>query len=129
MKSCFRKIFALPAFLAMVACSDNYVTKINEINTQPIMHIGKTVTIGGIASYAIGLGGYGTFTVTDETGSITVITNKGVPKSDTRLEGITGVVSQPITFGDKSILLILQGDISIDNIMKLLIHSDHDCRI
>ena len=82
-----------------------FPTRIGDILAHPRDYDGKSVTVSGTVSRAIGVGRVRTFVVADETGSIRVITERAVPRDGEQVR-IRGRVEQSFVLLDESLVVI-----------------------
>jgi len=75
---------------------------IGDITRDPGAYMNKEVTVVGTVNNSYGLLGNGVYQLSDDTGSIWVLSEGyGVPSDGTRV-GVTGTVIPTLTFGGKS---------------------------
>jgi hypothetical protein len=77
-----RKILLAAASLLLAACGS---VKIGKINADPSRYRNQTVQVTGTVVNSVGLLGRGGYQVQDDTGSIYVISGKGVPSRGSRV--------------------------------------------
>lgn len=82
-----------------------FPTRIGEILAHPRDYDGRTVTVSGTVSRAIGVGRVRTFVVADETGSIRVITERAVPRDGEQVR-VRGRVEQSFVLLGESLVVI-----------------------
>jgi len=77
-------------------------TSIGNIARDPGAYMNKEVAVTGTVNHSYGVLGNGIYELSDETGSIWVLSQGyGVPSDGTRV-GVTGTVIPTVTFGGKS---------------------------
>ena len=110
-----KKIVAvlLLALVSVVALSTGcaFTTDIADIKADPSQYEGKTVTIKGTASnsFWLALLTKGAYQLTDDTGSIWVVTSHTPPDKDAKAR-VKGTVESTITIGDRSLgTVVIEG--------------------
>ena len=92
------RIFASLIFLACVvfltACPQQ--TSINQVNGDPARYRGKEILIVGTVTNSFGAVGQGAYELSDETGKIWVLTQRGAPTKGARVGAVAPSV-QPDT--------------------------------
>ena len=102
----------LPAALVILAgCAS--VTPIGNLLDNPARYDGKTVRIEGEVKESAGGLGVGGYQVRDETGTITVVSDKaGPPRTGAKI-GVKGIFQALITLGSKSLAVLREQSRSI----------------
>jgi hypothetical protein len=102
----------LPAVLVILAgCAS--VTPIGHLLDNPARYDGKTVRIEGEVKESAGGLGVGAYQVRDETGSITVLSERaGPPRTGAKI-GVKGLFQALITLGTKSLAVVREQSRSI----------------
>lgn len=101
--------------MALLAAACPKRTTIDEIEADPGRFNNKTVAIAGVVKTGYGLsmpvmnGGGGIYKIDDGTGSIWVMTKKGVPSRDTQL-GVKGKIASGVTYKGRNYGLVLIED-------------------
>ena len=91
----------------MVRCTGLFSTKIKDILEHPREFDGRTVTIAGEVKESANLLFIKYFIVRDDTGEITVVTDRAVPRQGEKVR-VTGRVNQAFAIGDKSLVVIVE---------------------
>jgi len=101
-----------PAALVILAgCAS--VTPIGNLLDNPARYDGKTVRIQGEVKESAGGLGVGAYQVRDETGTITVLSEKaGPPRTGAKI-GVKGLFQALITLGTKSLAVLREQSRSI----------------
>ncbi len=95
----------LPAALWILAgCAS--VTPIGQLLDDPARYDGKTVRIEGEVKESAGGLGVGAYQVKDETGTITVVSEKGGPPRSGAKIGVKGMFQALVTLGSKSLAVL-----------------------
>ena len=104
-----KKIALLLIFLAAVsmACSGILSTPIKKIIDNPRDYDGKTVTVSGEVTETFSLFVVKYFVVDDGSGTITVVTQKTLPKKGTKIQ-VKGKVSEMFSLGETQALVIIE---------------------
>jgi hypothetical protein len=80
---------------------------ISDINSSPDRYDGRMVSVSGTAANSLGVLGAGMYELTDETGSIPVLSQNGVPTEGARVR-IKGRVHKAFTVGPRAVTVIVQ---------------------
>ena len=104
-----KKITLLLFLLASVAiaCSGILTTPISKIIDNPRDYDGKTVIVSGEVTETFSFFVLKYFVVDDGTGTLTVITQKALPKKGTKIR-IKGAVSEMFSLGDIQGLILIE---------------------
>ncbi len=103
-----RPLRGLPlGLLFVLACSAVFPTKISDILVNPRQYDGKTVVVAGEVKESANLLFVKCYVVKDDTGEITIITDRAVPRSGERVR-VKGVVNQAFSLGDRSLVVIVE---------------------
>lgn len=95
---------ALALLLGLAGCAS--VTPIGELLSDASRYNGKTVRIKGEVTRSVGAVVAGAYQVKDETGTLTVVSDKGSsPPEDSRI-GVKGVFQALVTLGSKSLAIL-----------------------
>ena len=78
------------SLLFLVGCE---TVDISKVLSDPSRYSNKTVRVKGVVENSMGAMGHGAYAVSDGTGTIWVISNKGVPSRGARI-GVEGTVFQ-----------------------------------
>ncbi len=89
------------------SCSRFLPTKIGDIQKDPRKYDGETVTIEGEVQDSVNIMVMRYYTVSDGTGEIFVMTDGAVPAEGSQVR-VTGTVSQAMSMGDKSLLVLIE---------------------
>jgi aspartyl/asparaginyl-tRNA synthetase len=95
----------LALLLVFILSCGWFHTRIGDILEHPRDYDGKTVTVSGTVSRAIGLGSLRTFVLADGTGSIRVVTERAVPRDGEHVR-VHGRVKQSFVILDESLVVI-----------------------
>ena len=96
-------LFAL-LLVACAGCKD--ATPIKDILDDPGRFSGKTVTIAGTVTNAVGVLGVGAYQVKDDTGTIMVVVKtSGVPREGAKV-GVEGTVEPGFTVGSQTLTVL-----------------------
>jgi aspartyl/asparaginyl-tRNA synthetase len=91
----------------ILGCTGLFTTKIKDILQHPRDFDGRTVTIAGEVKESANILFIKYFIVQDDTGEITVVTNRAVPRQGDKVR-VTGRVNQAFAIGDKSVVAIVE---------------------
>jgi len=91
--------------LIVTVCSST--TPIGQVLEQPALYDGSSVVVAGEVSDALGIVGWGAYTLRDNTGEIMVLTTSGCPRKGTRIR-VRGRVRAAFTIQEHSEVVILQ---------------------
>ena len=86
-------------------CGPLMSTKIADIKNNPRNYVEKEVTVSGEVTQTFSLLVIKYFTVRDDSGEITVVTERPLPRQGQRLK-IRGVVKEAFSVGTQSLLVI-----------------------
>ena len=100
-------ICLLLVLLIGISCSRFLSTKIGDIQKDPRKYDGKTVTIEGEVQDSVNIMVMRYYTVSDGSGEIFVMTDGAVPAKGSQVR-VTGTVSQAVSMGDKSLLVLIE---------------------
>jgi hypothetical protein len=98
-------IISLTLFLC--SCDSLFTTPINKISENPRDYVGKTVTVSGEVIRVFGLFIVKYFVVKDETGEITIVTEKSLPKIGIKIK-VKGTVKEAFSIGDQQLIVIFE---------------------
>jgi hypothetical protein len=90
--------------LILAGCAG--VTPIGELLDDPARYDGKTVRVEGEVGQAAGGLGLGAYQVRDETGTLTVVSERGSPPRTGAKVGVKGRFDALITFGSRSLAVL-----------------------
>ncbi len=90
--------------LILVGCAG--VTPIGELLDNPARYDGKTVRVEGEVKESAGGLGLGAYQVRDNTGTLTVVSEKGGPPRSGSKVGVKGRFEALITLGSKSLAVL-----------------------
>ena len=104
-----KKITLLLLILASVAiaCSGIFPTPISRIIENPRDYDGKTVTVSGEVAETFAFFVLKYFVLDDKTGTITVITQKPLPRKGAKIR-VKGEVKEMFSLGDTQALVIIE---------------------
>ena len=89
------------------ACEHFLTTPIGKIIEKPRDYADKTVVVSGKVTEVFGLVFVKYFVIQDETGKITVISDKPLPAKGSELK-VRGVVKEAFSLGDQQLLVIVE---------------------
>ncbi len=95
-----RSLILGTALILLAGCAG--VTPIGDLLANPSEYNGKSVKVKGEVTKSIGALVAGIYQVRDNTGEITVVTDKGSPPPEKTTVGVKGVYQSVITIGSKS---------------------------
>jgi hypothetical protein len=101
------RALATLGLLLLAACPE--VKPIKELLDDPARFDGKTVSIAGEVTEAVGVLGYGAYQVKDATGTLTVVneTGSGAPRVRAKV-GVEGTFRSAFTLGTKSVAVLME---------------------
>jgi len=100
---------ALTLGLLLSGCSHLFSTPINKILENPRDYGGKTVTVVGEVTEVNSLVFLKYFVVKDNTGEITVITKRPLPREGEKIT-VKGKVQEAFSIGDKQLIVIVENE-------------------
>ncbi len=95
----------LTCVVFLTACPKQ--TTINQLNGDPARYRGKEVVLVGTVTNSFGALGQGAYELSDETGKIWVVTQRGVPSKGARV-GAVGKYMNGVNWGGRSFGSALQ---------------------
>jgi hypothetical protein len=95
-----RSFILCTALLLLTGCAG--VTPIGDLLAKPSEYNGKSVKVKGEVTRSVGALVAGVYQVRDNTGEITVVTDKGAPPPEKSSVGVKGIFQSVITLGSKS---------------------------
>lgn len=95
----FASILLLASAVLFTACPKE--TSINQLTGDPWRYRDKEVIVKGTVTNSFGALGQGAYELSDETGKIWVITQRGVPSRGTRV-GAVGKFIQGVNWGGRN---------------------------
>jgi hypothetical protein len=98
-----RLSLVLTVFL-LAGCAS--VTPINQLLNDPSRYDGKTVRIEGVVQGAVGGLGLGAYEVKDNTGKLTVVSDRGDPPRTGATVGVKGKFQALLSLGIKSLAVL-----------------------
>jgi len=90
-----------------IACSGVFSTPISKIVDNPRDYDGKKVTVSGEVTETFSFFVMKYFVVDDGTGTITIVTQKALPKKGTKIR-VKGEVSEMFSLGETQALVIVE---------------------
>ncbi len=93
-----RLILLLAGALALAGCG---TTRIGRILDEPNHYRNRTVRVQGTVEHSVGAFVTGAYQVSDGSGKIYVLSNRGVPRAGSRV-WVRGTVVQGITLGPRN---------------------------
>jgi hypothetical protein len=92
--------FVLAVCLLATACPER--TSIGNISANPSRYMNKETAVAGTVTNSFGIAMLGgIYKIDDGTGSLWVLTNKGVPSKGSQV-GVKGEIQQGMTYGGKT---------------------------
>jgi hypothetical protein len=82
------------------------VTPINQLLSDPSRYDGKTVRVKGVVKGAVGGLGVGAYEIKDNTGTLTVVSDKGDPPRTGANVGVKGKFQALLSLGFKSLAVL-----------------------
>jgi hypothetical protein len=107
MKRGFLYLSVVLVLCLLCQCSGLMSTKIADINNKPRHYADKEVTVSGEVTATFSLVVIKYFTLRDDTGEITIVTERALPKEGERLT-IKGIVREAFSLGSKTLLVIVE---------------------
>ena len=92
------------ALFILAGCAS--VTPINQLLNDPSRYDGKTVRVKGTVKGAVGGLGVGAYEIKDNTGSLTVVSDKGDPPRTGANLGVKGKFQALLSLGFKSLAVL-----------------------
>jgi hypothetical protein len=92
-------ILFLATALLFSACPSK--TSINQINGDPARYRGKDILVIGEVTNSYGLSGFGAYELSDGTGKLWVLTDRGVPSKGAQV-GAIGTYVQGVNWGGRN---------------------------
>ena len=92
------------ALFILAGCAS--VTPINQLLNDPSRYDGKTVRVQGQVKGAVGGLGVGAYEIKDNTGSLTVVSDKGDPPRTGANIGVKGKFQALLSLGFKSLAVL-----------------------
>lgn len=108
-KKQFLLCFLMGTILFLSACDKIMPVPIGKIKDNPREYSGKIVTIEGEVSKVFSFFVVKYFFLKDNTGEITIISDKPLPKVGTKLK-VKGTVEEAFSLGDQQLLVVLEDD-------------------
>jgi hypothetical protein len=105
MKKTFIYVVVALVPLALCLCTGLTTTKIGDINNNPRDYVGKEVVVSGEVTRRFTLFVVKYFALRDDSGEITVVTERPLPKQGEHLK-LRGVVKEAFAIGSESLLVI-----------------------
>lgn len=102
----FRFLIFLSCAVFLTACPQQ--TTINQLNGDPARYRNKEVLLVGTVTNSFGALGQGAYELSDETGKIWVVTQRGVPTRGARV-GAVGKYINGVTWGGRNFGSALRG--------------------
>jgi hypothetical protein len=99
-----RPFLLVGALLFLAGCAS--VTPINQLLNDPSRYDGKTVRVQGTVKGAVGGLGVGAYEIKDNTGSLTVVSDKGDPPRTGANLGVKGKFQALLSLGFKSLAVL-----------------------
>jgi hypothetical protein len=98
------RVSLLAILFLLAGCAS--VTPINQLLNDPSRYDGKTVRIKGTVKGAVGGLGVGAYEVKDNTGTLTVVSDKGDPPRTGANVGVKGKFQALLSLGFKSLAVL-----------------------
>lgn len=99
----------LLSFLVLSGCISLSSTPINKILENPRDFGGKQVTVSGEVTEIFSLFVMKYFVIRDKSGEIVVVTNRPLPRKDTKIK-VTGKVEEAFSIADKQLIVIVESE-------------------
>jgi hypothetical protein len=99
-----RSMLLTGALFVLAGCAS--VTPINQLLNDPSRYDGKTVRVKGTVKGAVGGLGVGAYEIKDNTGSLTVVSDKGDPPRTGANLGVKGKFQALLSLGFKSLAVL-----------------------
>jgi hypothetical protein len=99
-----RRLICVTALLVLTGCAG--VTPIGELLNNSSRYNGKTVRVKGEVTKSIGAIVAGAYQVKDETGTLTVVSEKASPPPEKSRIGVKGVFQALVTLGSRSVAVL-----------------------
>lgn len=93
--------------LLLLACDQIFPVPIKKILENPRVYVGKQVTISGKVTDMFGLVFVKYFILQDETGEITVVTNRPMPAKGERIK-VKGKVQDAFSIGNRQLIVLIE---------------------
>jgi hypothetical protein len=93
--------------LTLTACSALFPTQIDKILANPRDYADKKVTISGTVTDTFSFLVVKYFTVTDDTGEMTVVSQKPLPEEGSTVK-VTGTVKEAFSLGDQRMIVLIE---------------------
>lgn len=93
--------------IAMSSCSTLFPTRINRILTNPRNYADKRVTISGTVTDTFSFVVVKYFTVRDDTGEMTVVSQRPLPEKGSTVK-VTGTVQEAFSLGDQQLIVLIE---------------------
>jgi hypothetical protein len=103
--------FLAGAVILLAGCAG--VTPIGELLDNPARYDGKTVRVEGEVKESAGGLGLGAYQVRDDTGTLTVVSEKGGPPRSGSKIGVKGRFEALITLGSRSLAVLREESRSV----------------
>jgi len=101
----FRRLLLLSSTLVLLAgCAG--VTPIGDLLNNPSEYNGKTVRVKGEVTKSVGAVVAGAYQIKDDTGTLTVVSDKASPPPEKSKVGVKGVFQSIVTLGTKSLAVL-----------------------
>ena len=101
----FSILFCL--IIALMGCDTFFPTPISKIIQNPRNYEGTQVMVSGTAVETFSLVVIRYFVIRDDTGEITVVTERTVPKKGEQIK-VIGKVQEAFSLGDKQLIVIME---------------------
>jgi hypothetical protein len=98
------RLSLLGVLFVLAGCAS--VTPINQLLSDPSRYDGKTVRVKGTVKGAVGGLGVGAYEIKDNTGTLTVVSDKGDPPSTGANLGVKGKFQALLSLGFKSLAVL-----------------------
>ncbi len=102
-----RLLLAHLAVLVAAACGNLFATKIGRITANPGTFDGRSVTVAGEVTGRVNLALVKFFRLRDESGEITVVTERPLPREGEKVR-VKGTVKQAFVLGDMRAVVIVE---------------------
>jgi aspartyl/asparaginyl-tRNA synthetase len=103
-----RAVIVFCLLLGLVGCGASLVT-VSQIKSHPRDYVGREVRVQGVVTDFFTFGATRFFSLSDDTGQITVLTRKVLPARGERMT-VSGVVAEGVAVGSWRQLVIREAD-------------------
>jgi hypothetical protein len=98
------RLVPLLAVVLLAGCAST--TRIGDLLNDPSRYNGKSVRIAGEVTRSVGAIVAGAYQVKDQTGTLTVVSDKASPPPEDSKIGVKGVFQSLVTLGSRSLAIL-----------------------